>query len=472
MTIEDKLFAAIGKNINLICGNKFHYANENHCAHFVSHICDLAFSYNCVEHKGGTKPGANIRVHELFPQCPKVGLWDDADTSKTQLIFVTLKRNVTLATKHMVNIPQKHVGIYHKNKIYHYGNTSDKVVTDTPKSFFDKFQALYDGDQGLFYGWIPGENLLLNVYAEGAKAKSAVQFDIPEPVNGRWQARVVGEPFFHVGDEVRQPSKKFYGIMIKTSDYWGKVYRSDDYTQDVEHWGVLLEVTGACESQNYFSLINTYDRAKFTFGFYQLAAHTPRDNLILLFRQLARLQRFNDYFPDLRMVNGKLSRVDDDDSMTDLEEEISTGPKGSAQLQMFMNYLNPDRQLIDRQEVLQAARLIHWSEHDPEMRRAQVVVSADILQNKMARRYHPNLGLDGRSDIVCAIVADIFHQGRAKYSEVKPILAAANPTEALLTLKNDIYGGRNSRLRKAIENAKKAKKLGHKTYRASINEFG
>lgn len=471
MGIGEKLSGAVGKNINQICDNKLHDPALNHCAHFVSHICGMTFSFHCREMAGGGKPGANIRVHEVFAQCPKVGHWADADKAKTQLIFVTRASNVDIANKRMVNIPQKHVGVFHGGKVFHYGNTSDKVVTDTPETFFAKFEAIYAGTQGLFFGHIPGEDLMLDVKPAGAEASAGKKFDLPDPVGGVWQARLVGEnDFFFVAKEVNQPAQGFFGLRNDLPQNKGPKYRATDYLDKLDHWAVLLEITGACESENRFNLINTYDRAKFTFGFYQLAAHTPRDNLILLFHRLAALPAFKDYFPELEMHNGHLTRRDGDGAATDLEQEFLAA-NGEMQLMLFMNYLNPLRKEIDRQEVLQATRLIHWCAADKAVQRAQVEVSAEILQGKMARRYHPKLGLDGRSDTICAIVADIFHNGRAKFTAVKQILASANPVEGLLTINHAEHKNRNDRLRKAISDATAAGLLGHKKYVAAANEF-
>ena len=473
MSLGEKLQAAVGKNIDRICPNRFHDPAANHCAHFVSHMCGIDFSFHCVQFKGGSGERANIRVHEIFAQCPKVGVWDDADENRTQLIFVTAKSNVNVGQKRMGNIPQKHIGVYHQGTVFHYGNTADKVTTDTPESFLDKFQRLYSGDQGLYFGFIPGENLTLNVQPTAANVSARRRFEIPDPADGRWQARLVGEPdFFLVGKETVNEQKGFFGLFTPVSEYWGPTYSGDDYFGEIHQWAYLLEVTGACESENRFNLVNTYDRAKFTFGFYQLAAHTPKDNLILLFRRLAELPGFADYYPELAIRDGKLTRVDSDGSATNLEDELPTGPGGSKQLQLFMNYLNPNRRLIERQEALQAARLIHWCVNDPAMRKAQVEVAAEILQHKMAARHSPKLGLDGKSDTICAIVADIFHQGRGTYNAVKPLLDSSDPEEALLTFRDDEFRGRNTRLRGAVASAKQRGKLGRMTYRAALNEFG
>ncbi len=273
-----------------------------------------------------------------------------------------------------------------------------------------------------------------------------------------------------VGKEINKPADKYHGLFVPAAMRWGPVYRAADYLAAHDHWAVLLEISGACESENRFTTINTYDRAKFTFGFYQLAAHTPRDNLVLLFHELSKQPAFKGYFPDLRIVNGRLTRVDASGTSSDLESEF-TADNGEEQLMLFMNYLNPRRVPIDRQEVLMAARLMHWAANDRRACDAQVSVAARILQGKMAKRHAPALGLDGQSDIVCAIVADIFHQGRSRYATVKAILESGDPVAALLTVNDANYATRNKRLKRAIEEAKAAGVLGRKRYSLAQNGF-
>ena len=89
----------------------------------------------------------------------------------------------------------------------------------------------------------------------------------------------------------------------------------------------------------------------------------------------------------------------------------------------------------------------------------------------MAKRHHPKLGLDGRSDVTCAILCDILHQGRATYAELRTVLHASNPDEALLSFKDAAYGNRNRSLRKAIERSKAEGKLGTRVYSAAANQF-
>ena len=272
MPVPD-LEALLDKNINQICPNRFHDAAANHCAHFVSHAMAFGFSFHCRQFAGGSKPGANIRVHEIFAQCPRVGNWEEADPGADQLVFVTRKDVVNLATKTMQNIPQKHIGIYHQGLIYHYSNTEDRVVKQTPDAFLQRFQAAYDGDQGLFFGHFPQSELELTVDPTGTNVPAgAAAFELTKD-GSRWMARrtdIGGSSPFLAGVEVRQPARNFFGLFFPANAYYGPVYDAAAYQPVLDQWAYLLDVTGSAESKNRFNLINTYDRARFTFGFYQL----------------------------------------------------------------------------------------------------------------------------------------------------------------------------------------------------------
>ena len=100
MNLED----IVGKTISDFCGNGFTDSDDNHCAHFVCHALNLDFPYNCKIHTGGSENGANLRVQEIFAQCPKVGEWENADLDRRQLIFVTNKSNVNIEKKEIKNV--------------------------------------------------------------------------------------------------------------------------------------------------------------------------------------------------------------------------------------------------------------------------------------------------------------------------------------------------------------------------------
>lgn len=471
--LKSKLEDALGRSINELCPNRFHDFSLNHCAHFVSHVTGLEFSFHCREYKGGNSRPGNVRVHEIFAQCPKTGKFEDKPSDRPVLVFVTRKDAVDIDARRMRNIPQKHIGIFADGLVYHYSNSSNKVVKCAPDRFFDIFQNNYSGDQRLFYGIIPNSDLRLRIDSSGEQVKQGIAFSLDKREGNKWFARAVNsedDREFYVGREVRNPTRKHFGIFRRTGEFDGPRFHPEGHLKDIDHWSYLLYLTGYCESNNFFSVFNTYDRAKFTFGFYQLAAHTPNDNLILFFRRLAELPGMSDYFPEIRMINGHLTRVNEDGGTTNLETVMKTGPNAQSQLQLFMNYLNPLRKKIDEQEVLHVARMIHWTVNDPQVRRLQVEIANDILQHKMSRRYSRWYKLDGRSDLICALIADIHHQGRAKTQRVKNALKASDPVKALISV-NPRYTGRIANLKKIVEELTNDGKLGKKVYDGANNEF-
>lgn len=462
----------LGKTIADFCRNGFHDAAANHCAHFVSHVAGLTFSYHCRQFVGGTKEPANIRVHEIFAQCPKVGRWDEADQTRPQLVFVTRKDVVDLATKTMQNIPQKHIGIYQDGHVYHYANGKDEVVRQTPADFLKTFQKAYAGDQGLFFGDFPFSNLMLSVEAAGTGVPH-YGFALCK-AGAKWYARrtdLAGAPEFLAGVEVNQPAKKYHGLYLPAGSAYGPTYDPAQYVPTIDHWAYLLDVTAAGESNGSMNVVNTYDRAHFTFGFYQLAAHTPRDNLILFFRMALLHEEFQGLFPDLRLKAGKVFRVGKDGTETDLEAETYDPATGEHQLRAFMTYLNPERLVVDEQEVLQAARMVWWANESQIGREVQVRVSNAILQRKMSERYSAWYGLDGQPDTVCAAIADIHHQGRGKKAEVRAALKEKDPLLALTKIGEGKYPERCKTLRARLRKWVDAGEMGTKRYDAGLNQF-
>jgi hypothetical protein len=474
MHVVPDMESFLGKNIDTICKNRFHDPDMNHCAHFVCHAMGFDFSFNCKEYQGGSKPAANIRVHEVFENCPRVGRWSDADTSQSQLIFVTRKDVVNLVTGTMGNIPQKHIGIFHNDRVYHYSNTQDKVVKQTVPDFLARFQAAYSGNQGLFFGEFPKTDLRFSIagYRKGTTAAAAASLDFALRKDGsRWFARRAGQPEFLVGVEVNQPNRRFHGLHVPVRNYYGPQFDPADYVASVDQWAYLLDVTGFCESKNRFNLINTYDRAHCTFGFYQLAAHTPRDNLILFFRAALSEPSVAAAFPDLKLIGGKVFRVGPDGTETDLEKEFFDAATGENQLQRFMAYLNPERFAVDEQEVMQAARLIWLGNESAACRQIQVDVSAAILQQKMIQRYHRWYNLDGESDVICAAVADIHHQGRGTKTAVRAALRSRDKLAKLLRIGAGSHQSRVEALEARLRKWTRAGKMGQKVYHAAQNEF-
>ena len=277
-----------------------------------------------------------------------------------------------------------------------------------------------------------------------------------------WFAKIdLGSRFF-VGRRVRYLGRFGLTNIYKRS---GPVYRPQDYESEFDHWAWMLYPTTMAESEGYFNCINTYDRARFTFGFYQMAAHTPNSNFVVLLRHLLELESASYYFPDLSVENGQIFRVGGEDRVP-LETPETT--------RELMNYLNPSGSEVEVLEVIQSAKFIHWATHEMEHQRVQVKVATKKLKDGM-RSYARRYDLDGMLDSICLMVADIRHQGRAKSTEIIEALQTGGGDQRVLTQLLEIgahsYAERIQTLKTQIRRLTQNGVLGRRRYNAQLNEF-
>ena len=231
-------------------------------------------------------------------------------------------------------------------------------------------------------------------------------------------------------------------------------------------WAHFLWPTVVAESYGgYHMIVNAYDRARFTFGFYQLAAHTPGDNLILLFRELLALATAQTYFPDLKLDKGKVTQVIGSGTL-DLEKvTLVTRPnkKKESQLLDFMKYFNPDDKAMEQTEAFRTAQLAYWLEDDPQAIAAAVRVPFNIMLRKVkaaAKAY----GLTGMRPELAIWVSDITHQGRGGPAVIKAALKKKtfeSQYEALRAIGsgNSDYDGRRKTVHVCIQTLLKEKKF-------------
>jgi len=153
MITQQQLDSYVGQTIAAICPNGFTSAADNHCAHFVSHVLGYSFGVTCGMMAGGRGQAATLRVQEVFPRCPAVGVWSLRPGSlQTCLVFITRASNVNLASKVMANVPRKHIGIFFNGLIWHYSNARGQVVRQTPAQFSTHYPS---PDNAMFYGSLP-----------------------------------------------------------------------------------------------------------------------------------------------------------------------------------------------------------------------------------------------------------------------------------------------------------------------------
>jgi hypothetical protein len=471
-----KLSATLNKTIADLCRNKFTGSAENHCAHFVCHVLELDSGYDCKTHKNGSHPGACIRVQELFPECPQVGNWTSAPEGM-KIVFVTDRSNVDLSAHTMRNVPKKHVGIFSDGHVYHYSNTRDIVIRQTPTEFLARFQGFYGGNQGLFFGTFPPAAKAPDPEPEASPSDSSVTAPNPSPTGpeptirkvtvsaGKFDyfAELPGVAEYYVARNVKYQSLR--GLMQPMNELSGPRYEISAFAGEYETVAGILGVISAGESSGYFNRLNTYDRAAFTFGFFQLAAHTPGDNLVLLFRKAAREESaFRTFFPDLKVVDGVLHR-DLGTHTVSLEKQYPRpGHASEKNLKDFMTYLNADGASIDDTELSTSARLVHLANSDETFNQMQVNVAAQITMRKMRSAYSVWYNLDDVSDLICTAIADIHHQGRGTKSEVRNALSAASTVQgkvnALCRVGQANFAERCATLKRALAKAEADGHLG------------
>lgn len=260
-----------------------------------------------------------------------------------------------------------------------------------------------------------------------------------------FSARADGGGLFYVGKQTRYHDKSanedFEGLFnVPLSKLPKLLYAADDVRATYGFWADYIEPTARCEGGNFLTL-NTYDRAKFTWGFGQFGAHVPEGDFVLYFRDLLGQPETADYFPDLSVTNGRICKGSGA-SATPLETAQSTRP--------LMDYLNPTTSAIEDAEVVAAAKLIHWTTRSAGAREMQVRHMIEVFK-RLTRESDHRLGLDGKTADLCLVICDIRHQGRAKYTAMQAALDSSKPREKLLSLGALSYPDRVKTLKSEVK---------------------
>jgi hypothetical protein len=240
-------------------------------------------------------------------------------------------------------------------------------------------------------------------------------------------------------------------------------YRREDHREAFGLWADFMSPTVTVEG-GHLDALNTYDRARFTFGFLQFAAHVPGGDFVRYLRALLRLPLASEYFPDLALnAEGHVARLTGS-GLVELENRHST--------EKLMDYLNPSSADVEDAEVVNAAKLIHWVRTDPEHRRAQVEIGVSVCKGILAGRAN-QLQLNGRADTCCLVIMDILHQGRGSPSipKIKAALASPEPMTPLLEIGKAQFPSRVEGLATAVESLVSEGSLGRFTYQPESNDF-
>lgn len=147
----------LGKSMAEICPSGYADTSNNHCAHFVGHALDITAGLTCHGMTSGKKrkgEAASLRVQEIFAVCPSVAEYNDTMVGKRGLMFVSAPSSfVTTGGKTTIrNVPKKHIGIFLNGTIWHYSNSRNKVVTQTPAQFIKHYSGQTNA---LWFGTLP-----------------------------------------------------------------------------------------------------------------------------------------------------------------------------------------------------------------------------------------------------------------------------------------------------------------------------
>ena len=261
--------------------------------------------------------------------------------------------------------------------------------------------------------------------------EAPLSFEISKEVDGgrtRYYAKANGTKVF-IGRQVRYERNIGLTNIYDLSMTPAGVYDNNDAATRHGQWAHFIWPTAIGESKAHYACINTYDRARFTIGFSQLAAHTPDENLIVLYRRLLALPDAGRYFPDLTLVNGKVHQKLPSGGTRDLEVVTD------RELKHFMAYLNPDLSAIDNAEVVSAARAFFGMMESEAHRELQIGLTIEIAKRKTKRAAQNGVPIVGRKLRYAIWVFDVLHQGRAgrgAYPKLKAAIESSNPERALM----------------------------------------
>lgn len=233
----------------------------------------------------------------------------------------------------------------------------------------------------------------------------------------------------------------FQGKMaIKNSLQFG-MFNPLDFAGTFGQWAHFIAPTLSAEAGARFATINTYDRAAFTFGAPQLAAHTPDANFIVYLRKLLAVPSAAAHFPELSLrqnTAGKTTvHLSNAGGIVDLETVVLvTRPnnKTENQLALLMEYLNSSPTAVDEAELLAAARLMNLLRIEPKAKELQIEVFIEHAAKNLKRAKAKVPGFDGSDWRTALWIMDIMHQGRGTFSEMSIALASATPVAALMRI--------------------------------------
>jgi hypothetical protein len=272
----------------------------------------------------------------------------------------------------------------------------------------------------------------------------------------RFFARIDGGTEFLAGRRVTFQG----GVGLDNLQIIGNAVYDPKTFPDQGLWPEFLAATVAMEGQGALTTLNTYDRARFTFGCLQYAAHVPNGDFVRWFRGALALPEAADWFPDLSLGGGRVQHEGLSGPVA-LEDNSSTAG--------LMDYLNPSISEVEDAEVINAAKFIGWTVASAPFARSQMQFAFGFAREQM-KAYDRRYNLDGRPDTICSAIFDIRHQGRGSSADIINALHDPDPLAALLEV-GPAFSDRGRRLGAYYEAKVAAGVFGRHAYDSAAADF-
>lgn len=265
-----------------------------------------------------------------------------------------------------------------------------------------------------------------------------ISFDIFREGRDYWAA-ANGGPRFYVGRRVSYERRVGLYNVFPGSPLQKLEFDPKNYLDRFGFWARFIAPTAGAEGRNFLTL-NSYDRAAFTFGFGQFAAHVPDGDFVRWLHAMLGLYEAPDYFPELSLVAGRVHHA----ALGPLETPSSTAA--------LMRWLNPSSTDIDDAEVAAGARLIHWTANSRPARLAQIAQMIASFRHYLAQADRRGL-IDGRTAAECCVIADLLHHGRGGrgvWASIAKALMADDAFDRLIAIGGNQWAERKATLRRLI----------------------
>lgn len=274
--------------------------------------------------------------------------------------------------------------------------------------------------------------------------------------NGVYTATTTSGFTFKVGSDVGYPTKAptrrglanlTAGLAADVKANFG-VYKAADFESKLGKVAHFIAPTLTAEGDGCFGAVNSYDRAAFTFGVPQLAAHTPNANFIEYFRQLLATDWASAHFPEFSLRdNGKGKKtvhlaVDGGFRDMEVEETVQLAKSTESQLTTFMRWINPERMKVDANEASFAARMMNCLRAHEDAKLLQLSVFIDQARKNLRWVKKEVPAFNPKDWREALWVMDIRHHGRGGTGTIGKALSSANRLEALAAIGKADYAGR------------------------------